>query len=35
MEMFNTIVVLVILILILGAITVGMFVAGCYFWKCP
>ena len=35
MEMFNTIVALVILILILGAITVGMFAAGCYFWKCP
>lgn len=35
MELFNTIVALVILILILGAITVGMFSAAYYFWKCP
>lgn len=35
METFNAIVVLVILILILGAVTVGMFAAGCYFCKCP
>lgn len=35
MEMFNTILVLVILIVILAAVTVGMFAAGIYFWKCP
>lgn len=35
METFNAVVVLVILIVILGAITVGMFAAGCYFWRCP
>ena len=35
METFNTILALVILIVILGAVTVGMFAAGCYFWKCP
>lgn len=31
MEMFNAIVTLVILVVILGAITVGMFSAGWYF----
>lgn len=35
MEMFNAILTLVILIVILGAITVGMFSAGWYFFKCP
>ena len=35
METFNAIVVLVILIVILSAVTVGMFAAGCYFWNCP
>ena len=35
METFNTILALVILIVILGAVTVGMFAAGYYFWKCP
>lgn len=35
MEVFNTIVGLMILIVILGAVTVGMFAAGCYFWRCP
>lgn len=35
MEMFNTILVLVILIVILAAVTVGMFAAGIYFWRCP
>lgn len=35
METFNTILALVILIVILGAVTVVMFAAGCYFWKCP
>lgn len=34
MEAFNTIVGLMILIVILGAVTVGMFAAGCYFWRC-
>ena len=34
MEMFNAISILVILVVILGAITVGMFTAGCYFCKC-
>lgn len=35
MEMFNAITTLVVLIVILGAITVGMFSAGWYFLKCP
>ena len=35
METFNAILVLVILIVILGAVTVGMFAAGWYFCKCP
>lgn len=35
MGTFNTILALVILIVILGAVTVGMFAGGCYFWKCP
>ena len=35
MEMFNAISILVILVVILGATTVGMFTAGCYFCKCP
>lgn len=35
MEMFNTIVVLVIFDLDFGRYHSGMFVAGCYFWKCP
>lgn len=35
MKTFNTIVICVILIVILGTATVAMFAAGCYFWKCP
>ena len=35
METFNTIVICVILIVILGTATVAMFAAGYYFWKCP
>lgn len=35
MEMFNAILTLVTLIVILGAIAVGMFSAAWYFFKCP
>lgn len=35
MEMFNAIATLVVLIVILGAITVGMFSAGWYFFEMP
>lgn len=35
MEMFNAIVILVFLIVILGTLTVGLFSAAWYFFKCP
>lgn len=35
METFNAILVAVILIVILGTVTVGIFAASIYFWRCP